>query len=77
MVAACFLPRDVLAYEGYSSQNYCEGDCCCAFPDDPQAYHACAYQPYLRPQVIVGSLAIVAVVALVLINNQDNSHHGH
>lgn len=46
------------------------------FPDDPQAYLASAWVPSLRPQVVLGSLAVITVITILLLNNQDShSHH--
>jgi hypothetical protein len=55
-----------------------QDDCCgCAFPDDPQAYHASAYRPNITPQLIVGGLIVASVVLILSIGIRDSSRHQH
>lgn len=46
---------------------------CCL--DDAQAYCASALVPALRPQVVIGALAAITVVAILLINGSNSHHH--
>jgi hypothetical protein len=43
---------------------------------DGQAYYAARYVPATRPVVVVGFLALTAILVVILQNN-THSHHGH
>lgn len=63
---------DVYPPGGHPHFNPCD-------PCDPcgQAYRASAYQHALRPHVVVATIAVITILAVILINRQDNRHSHH
>ena len=63
-------PTPIAAYPGVDREPN-ENE---PYPEDVQAYAASAWVPAVRPQVVVGSLVVITVLALILINSQDSGH---